>query len=295
VRATVPAALIIATACGSAGAAGPGCLPAGGPFPFPQELSESSGAAWSVRHPGVIWTTGDGRVRTLFAVDTLGTVVAELPIQLPGVWDIEDLSVAPCEGGSCIYFADVGDNGLSRDTLLIHRMAEPALDESGPLLAEPLRVRLPDGPDDIEAMFIGPDGLIRLVSKGNGRPPALYRVPSDVGPDATREAALVQRLDSTSRYLGRQITGGSAVPGTKLVLLRTYEDLSVWTLVGERLEPVEGGALPLRTLREPQGEAIAAGLGGRVALTSEAGPLGNLGGMHLLRCTGLGNRPDPLS
>jgi hypothetical protein len=40
----------------------------------------------------------------------------------------------------------------------------------------------------------------------------------------------------------------------------------------------------LRTLQEPQGEGVAVGEDGLIALTSEAGPAGQRGSLAVLRC-----------
>ena len=50
------------------------------------------------------------------------------------------------------------------------------------------------------------------------------------------------------------------------------------------LESLPGGRLSLRSLLEPQGEAIAVREDGAVVLTSEEGPLSSGSEMRLLRC-----------
>src|SRR5678816_20005 len=38
----------------------------------------------------------------------------------------EDIAVAPCPGGSCLYIGDIGDNHASRSSIAIYRVPEPA-------------------------------------------------------------------------------------------------------------------------------------------------------------------------
>lgn len=285
----LPSLALALALAGCGPAVGQECVTDGGPWPFPVELAESSGVAWSLRHPDVLWTVPDGRVDALWALDDEGGILGSVPVDLPGVWDVEDLSAAPCAEGTCLFLADIGDNALTRDSLVVWRIAEPDLPGGVSPAAPPIRpeawiLRYPDVEHDAEAAFIDAGGRIHIVSKGSERPVRHF-----VGPVVTRgagedELEFVHALGDDARSLGNRVTGGSSVPGTDLVVLRTYRDLLVHRLEGARLVPVEKGVQSLLTLREPQGEAVAVGRDRRIALTSEAGPLGRVGGMHLLRC-----------
>ena len=59
-----------------------------------------------------------------------------------------------------------------------------------------------------------------------------------------------------------------------MVAVRTYQSLRFYRVEGRRLSPLDGGVVNLRPLQEIQGEAVALGPDGTVALTSEGGPLG---------------------
>ena len=84
--------------------------------------------------------------------------------------------------------------------------------------------------------------------------------------------------------LPRQVTGASAAPDGSMVAIRTYETLQFYRWNGQHLMPLENGTVNLRTLRESQGEGVALGRDGVVALTSEAGPNGGAGSITVLRC-----------
>ncbi|MDT8368668.1 MAG: hypothetical protein RQ745_05645 [Longimicrobiales bacterium] len=290
----LPAACFLLAACGPA--VGPACEIEGGPFPFPDGLSESSGVAWSVRSRDLVWSVPDGRADRIWALDLEGRVVAELPLRLPGVWDVEDLAAGPCDEGACLYLADVGDNAGTRDSVVVWTIVEPAFepdarevmrfDRVDPIAATTLRYT--GEPENVEAVFIDRGGRIRLVSKGAERPARHFRGPPVTSTDSVAyPLEPVQTLGEETRVLANQITGASAISGSDRVVLRTYRDLILHRLEGEVLVPVEGGTESLLPLRESQGEAIAVDREGRVVVTSEAGPLGRAGGMHILHCPGL--------
>ena len=281
-------ALTASTACAAGVPAGPGCLPDGPSVPLPTEINESSGVAWSVRHPGVIWTINDGRDQNLYAVDSTGALLARIPLDLPEVWDVEDLAIGPCGSESCLFVADVGDNYRFRDTLSVYRVREPDLDAER-AAADVFHMRLPEGPVDIEALLLARDGGVWLLSKGNREPVSLFQYPGALRTDTIMPLTETHRVESGGRSLQKQITGASPIPGTDMFVVRTYESLAVYQINDGMLQKVEGSDLLLGTLREAQGEALSVRADGRVVLTSEAGPLGRQGGMNFLSCVEIGD------
>ncbi len=243
--------------------------------------------AWSVRHPGVIWTINDGRDQNLYAVDSTGALLARIPLDLPEVWDVEDLAIGPCGSDSCLFVADVGDNYRFRDTISVYRVREPDLDAERATV-EAFHMRLPEGPVDIETLLLGSGGQVWLLSKGNREPVSLYRYPGALRADTIMPLVETHRVESGGRSLQKQITGAASIPGSDMFAIRTYESLAVYQIVDGTLRKVEGSDLPLGTLREAQGEALSVRADGRVVLTSEAGPLGRQGGMNFLSCVAIG-------
>jgi hypothetical protein len=291
-------AALLLSACGPiAAGGGPGCRPAGAAVRLPPDLTEPSGIAVSLDHPGVLWTHNDAG-SVLFAADASGNVLARFRIR-PRLVDWEDLALAPCPGGgSCLYLADLGDNYEERRNLQILRLPEPdpaSADTVGPrhtdsgiLQADAFPVRLPDGPRDIEALLVLPGERILAVTKGRNAPVTVYRYPGSLRPD-TVTLEEVQRLTPGPRILPRQVTGGSVSPDRGLIVLRTYESLHFYRVQADTLVPLADGLVNLRPLEEPQGEGVGLGLGGSMFLSSESGPLGTAGSFIALRC-----RPDAL-
>ena len=242
----------------------------------------------SRRDPSAVWThNDDGSV--LFAVDAGGRILSEhqLPLDL---LDWEDAEIADCATGSCLYLADTGDNAERRGpgSIRIVRVAEPdprvsAPEEGEPLDADVFPIALPDGPRDVEALFVLPGERVHVITKGRQHPLTVYRYPGLLRPD-TVVLEEVQRLSSGPMTLLAQVTGASATRDGSLVLVRTYQALEVFRVDADTLARRENGIVNLRTLQEIQGEAVAAGPDGRVVLTSEGGPLGDPASLRVLRC-----------
>jgi hypothetical protein len=245
-------------------------------------LRESSGVAVSLRHADVYWTHNDGG-SVLFAVDGQGAIVGRFPLSTPAR-DWEDLALSTClQGGSCLYFADLGDNYEERGDLKILRAREPDPTQSDTIRVEVFPVSLPDGARDIEALLVLGGERILVVTKGRNHPVTVYLYPPPLRPD-TVVLERTQQLSERARILPRQVTGGAVAPRGGLVALRTYESLQFYALRSDTLVPAEGGLVNLRTLGEPQGEAVGLGLDGQVVLTSEGGPGGGPGSISRLRC-----------
>ena len=273
---------LVSVGCGPLATSGPGCAPVGMPTPFPDELNESSGVAVSLRHADIYWTHNDAEP-VLFAVSGQGDIVGRFPLS-QRVRDWEDLAVSTClQGGSCLYFADLGDNYEERSDIKIFRAQEPDPTTSDTIRVTAFPVVLPDGPRDIEALLVLPGERILVVTKGRNHPITVYRYPPPLRPD-TVVLEEVQQLSERARIFPRQVTGGAVAPRGGLVALRTYESLQFYTLDGDTLVVAEHGLVNLRTLREPQGEAVGLGLDGHVVLTSEGGPGGGPGSISKLRC-----------
>jgi hypothetical protein len=275
-------------ACVPIATAGPGCVPVASTVILAGDLAETSGVAVSRAQVGLFWTHNDDG-SGLFAIDGSGRVLVEHPVT-PRLQDWEDIELAACPAGWCLYFADTGDNQERRaaGNLRILRVAEPASasrNDDDPLRAEVFPIRLPDGPRDIEALFVLPGERVHLVTKGRQHPLTVYRYPGPLRPDTvTLEEA--QRLSPGPRALLSQVTGASASTDGSLVAIRTYESLQVYRVdpVGGTLAPLPNGLVNLRTLEEIQGEGVGLGPDGLVVLTSEGGPLGGPASMRLLRC-----------
>jgi hypothetical protein len=150
-------------------------------------------------------------------------------------------------------------------------------------MADVFPIRLPEGPRDIEAIFVLPGEVVHLVTKGTNHPVTVYRYPGALRPD-TVTLETVQRLTDGPRPLLDRITGASASPDGTRVAIRSYQSVRFYRPEADTLAAVDAGLVNLRTLAEMQGEGVGIGADGLVALTSEGGPLGGPPSMRLVRC-----------
>jgi len=284
-RTTIFPLLALAAACGWNAAGSTGCRPTARPFPLPDELGESSGVASSRTHSGVLWTHNDGRDGLIYGLDTLGGLVARIPLQGARIRDLEDIATGECPEGSCIYLADTGDNQEVRPRLQLLRVREPeTLGAEGALEVERYPFSLPDGPRDIEALFVLPGEEVFFVSKGRHDPATVYRYPPPLRPDQEVTLEEVQALSEGSLPILSQITGADASADGTMVVVRSYETLSFFRVERGHLIRIDGGRVALGTLQEPQGEGVGFGPGIRIFLTTEAGFFGGVAALRQLDC-----------
>ncbi len=257
-------------------------------------LAENSGAAMAVRHPGVLYTINDsGNDPVVYAVDTTGSGRGRWTLQGAANRDWEAIAVGPCAGAhapaaSCIYVGDVGDNGLERPTVRIYRTPEP--DSLGPDIVttravDSVVVRYEDGPHNVEAMYVAPDGSVVLITKERRRkgttetrPTLMFRVaPSAWDTTGIAPAVLVDSLPILPRAAtSHQVTDAALALDGRTLAVRTYAQVFLFTVDPATGLPAAGDAYTVcdvRALGEPQGEGVAfvarRGTSARLVLTSE--------------------------
>jgi hypothetical protein len=251
-----------------------------------QHSPEASGAAISRRTPGVIWTHNDSGEPVIDALDSTGKFRARVRVTGARLVNWEDMAVGPCPAGSCVYVADIGDNGASRREIVVYRVPEPSLTDRQTRAAEAFRATYPGGPRDAEAIFVLPDSAIFVVSKGENGPVVLYRFPaqSRIGQTTQLERVATLAIGRVARNL--RITGASASADGRWVVLRTLG--AVYFYRADRLtKGIAGGGIEfdIKRLQEVQGEGVALAANGTVYLTGEGGGRGRPGTFGVLRCT----------
>src|ERR1041385_819982 len=128
-------------------------------------------------HPGLLWTHNDsGDDAYIYATDLAGTDRGTVRVRGATAVDWEDIALGTCPTSrrTCLYIADTGDNDERRKSVVIYAVPEPEAPgagenktESGPAAA--LHVKYSGGPDDVEALYVGPDRALYLVSKGRNK------------------------------------------------------------------------------------------------------------------------------
>lgn len=215
--------------------------------------------------------------------------------------DVEDLTVGPCGERTCLFLADVGDNGARRQRVQI------AVVEEQPEFAASVKPRavvtaaFPDGPHNAEAIAAHPSGDLFLVTKagsGVGRPgPAkVYRLSAaqlaagGVQTFELRGEIPVPALIDRGIAARQVVTAMDIAPDGRRLLLLTYDFLLEVAI--DLAAPLPSGAAwgeagshrvaPIATL--VQAEAIAYDQDGRSVLYSSESVLGSPAPVMRQRC-----------
>jgi hypothetical protein len=264
----IAAASLSTPAVSDARQAGPQCKPAASVARVP-ELPEGSGVAASRRTLGRFWSHNDSGEPALIALDSNGRVAGRLQLSGATVEDWEAVAVGACPGGSCIYVADIGDNDAERQQIVIYRIPEPADANGTAKVTDVLRATYPDGAHDAEALLVGPDGEVYIVTKGDTGPISLYRFP----PDSRGTTVRLERVGEPRAPRGNdRITDGAMSPDGRWIALRSTQAVTFYRaadlLAGNWREATR---VPVTALGEPQGEGITFGSDGALYLMSEGG------------------------
>lgn len=249
------------------------------------ELSEASGVAASRTTLGRFWTLNDSSAPVLFALDGRGGITGRLRLAGATVEDWEAVAVGACPSGSCIYVADIGDNGGGRDQITIYRVAEPR-DITGSAQADVFHATYPDGARDAESLLVTTSGRLYIVSKGDKAPVSLYRFPNELRAGTTMRLERVgEPRDPRAPAASDRITDGAVSPDDRWVVLRSAQALTFYRaadlLAGNWRE---AGRMPLAALKEPQGEGVTFGADGSMYVVGEGGGKGQPGTFAQLSC-----------
>ena len=215
------------------------------------DLTEGSGAALSRAQPGVWFTVNDSRHGpTLFALDTSGAARGSWRVAPATNVDWEAVALGPCtprdpvtggERATCLYIADVGDNSEVRPAVTLYQVPEPtvrdALATRGDVVARQLTFRYEDGPHDVEAMYVGPQGDVVLITKRfrantrrQARPALVFTIPVREWTAGTEAVAIL--TDSLpivpGSAPGRLITDAALSLDARHVAVRTYGEVFIF-------------------------------------------------------------------
>ena len=257
----------------------------------PIDLVENSAAAMSMTQPGIFFSINDsGNEPLLFALDTTGRGRGVWRVTNANNVDWEAASIGPCAPAAsawCVYIGDVGDNEALHRSRKIYRGAEPRAMEPGDshldsIAAARLTFEYPNGPQDVEAMYVARNADVFLIAKRPRLNPArkplpalLYRLPAGAWNEKGRVVA--ELVDSLPIVPGsapfRVITDAALSPDAKHLAVRTYMQLFVFDVdsaTGRVNRGVPPAVCNLLTVDEIQGEGVTwAGSTGRFVFTTE--------------------------
>lgn len=130
------------------------------------ELNEASGLEASTAFPGRLYHHNDsGDSFRFFISGAKGEDLRSVAVKGAKPDDLEDMTLGPCDDGTCLYLADTGDNGANRSEVAFTLVREKAdfAEEETPLRV--VRARYPDGPQNVEAVAVHPGGDLFVVTK----------------------------------------------------------------------------------------------------------------------------------
>jgi len=255
------------------------------------DLVENSAAAMSMTQPGIFFSINDsGNDPLLFALDTTGRGRGVWRVTNANNVDWEAASIGPCAVAAsawCVYIGDVGDNEALHRSRKIYRVAEPRAMEPvdshhDSIAATRLTFEYPNGPQDVEAMYVARNADVFLIAKRPRLNPArqplpalVYRLPVAAWNEKGRVVA--ELVDSLPIAPGsapfRVITDAALSPDAKHLAVRTYMQLFVFDVdpaTGRVNHGVPPAVCNLLTVDEIQGEGVTwANNSGRFVFTTE--------------------------
>jgi hypothetical protein len=260
------------------------CKPSG-PLMRLAGLPEASGLVASRATPGRLWSHNDSGKPEIVAIDSKGDVTGRVSIAGARVDDWEAMATAPCNNGWCLYLADIGDNSAKRPEVAIYRVPEPARADGSVQVDAVFRASYPDGAHDAEALLALPDGTLYIVTKGDTGEVSVYRMPRNTGGGAVRLERVGAPLSKGSPAADARITDGATSPDGEWVALRTRAALLFYRATDfVKGNFSESRRVDLKSLGEPQGEAVAFGPSNTVYLAGEGGGKAQPGTLAVLSC-----------
>jgi hypothetical protein len=231
-------------------------------------LNECSGIGWSRTQP-ILWAHNDsGDSARFFGFFEDGTLAAVVSLEGASASDWEDMGMGPNpEGGHLLFFADIGDNGSSRDHVSIYRLPEPAIDlDAAPVEFsvtgwERYHFQYPDGAHNAETFFVDPGTLENYILTKAASGESQLFVADNPEADSTTTMTEVAALTFGAGDLpGSPTTTGGDISGDgSRILVRTYTRIFLflrypWGTVADALL---GEVYELPQPSEPQAEAVA--------------------------------------
>jgi hypothetical protein len=236
-------------------------------------LTEISGLAASRVHANVLYAHNDsGDTPRIFMMGADGSSKNVVDITGATAVDWEDIAVGPCTGGSCVFVADIGDNGKTRSDLKVYRLPEPSLTATS-AAADAFPVQYPDGAHDAETLLVDGTGALYIVTKETFGPVQLFALGIPGAPGTPLVARSVAKI-TPPNFGVPMLTGGDFFGGPcPRMVLRTYAAVLLFEgVAGEG--PEQLAKRSFRTLTAPletQGEAIAFSADGRSLFTASEG------------------------
>lgn len=129
-------------------------------------IDEASGLEASRAYPGRLYHNNDsGDDLRFFVTDMAGGDLRIVNLKGPKPRDIEEMSLGPCGSRTCLYLGDTGDNAGARSEVSFTILPERKTYAETETPLRVVRARYPDGPHNVEAFAVHPNGDLFVVTK----------------------------------------------------------------------------------------------------------------------------------
>lgn len=204
-----------------------------------KSVPEASGLTYSKRFPGqVYWINDSGNKAELILSRTDETGWRKIQIEDVKLRDAEALTAAECEDGEpCLIVGDVGDNKRKRETghLVVIRERDVENGKVKPLHS--LKFKYPEGPEDVEAMAVLPNGDLLLIAKSftllSALPAKAYSLSKSDWQNPSATPVMAEKLGEfplpnwfpDKTFLATAVTDAAVNPKRGVLGILTYNDL----------------------------------------------------------------------
>jgi hypothetical protein len=208
------------------------------------DVVESSGIAASLCQPNVFWTHNDsGDDAFVFAMSDTGKNLGTYRVTNSQNSDWEDIASYKAADGTCyLYIGDIGNNKLERSKLVIYRVKEPVINQSGqpsgkknPLLTEPADAAIfkyQDTPHNAETLMVQPQtGDVYVLTKRLDGPSMVFKFMPQFGSPQPVTAEKMGEVSGPAVPNGL-LTGGAISQDGKRVIVCDYSAGYELTLTG---------------------------------------------------------------
>ncbi len=237
---------------------------------LPALLGEASGITRDPRQADLFWVHNDsGNDPILYAVDSTGALASQTAILGATNRDVEDVAIARCPEGWCLFYADMGDNLAVHDQIYVYRLPLPAIPTDAATPSEPVSPLMnyimvyPGGARDAESLFVDAErGELGVVTKGRNGQVELYVADLQTLESVDGPVALdrVGRLDVPlgENVTAQYVTAADLSPDGTRLAVRTYTQLFLFDWAGSAAFDtlVAPSTTSLTPAFEPQGEGL---------------------------------------
>ena len=237
---------------------------------LPALLGEASGITRDPRQADLFWVHNDsGHDPVLYAVDTTGALAGQAAILGATNRDVEDITVARCPEGWCLFYADMGDNLAVHDQVYVYRLPLPAIPTDAAIPSEPVSPLMsytmvyPGGARDAESLFVDAErGELGVVTKGRNGQVEMYVADLQTLESVDGPVALdrIGRLDVPlgENVTAQYVTAADLSPDGTRLAVRSYTQLFLFDWAGSAafdtlVAPITTSLTPAL---EPQGEGL---------------------------------------